>query len=105
CISLLSSVSPSTLRFCKNKRLSFSEQCGYRQHPQCMPMCQPIAAVLPVRAGFRRAVPRQATACQDLVAVIPGAKHKETWRLTPTSAFGGKAQADVNINSNVRFWG
>ena len=76
--------------------------CGCRRHPQCKPrstfrleMCQPMAPVLPVSERKLRhvavwwAAPRQATACQYL----------------SNCGTGGKAQGDVEINSNVRFSG
>jgi hypothetical protein len=78
--------------------------CGCRRHPQCEPrstfgleMCQPMAPVLPVSERKLRhvavwwAAPRQATACQYLVTVVPGAKHKGTWKLIPMSAFQGES--------------
>ena len=78
--------------------------CGCRRHPQCKPrstfkleMCQPMAPVLPVSERKLRhvavwwAAPRQATACQYLVTVVPGAKHKGTWKLIPMSAFQGES--------------
>jgi hypothetical protein len=78
--------------------------CGCRRHPQCKPrstfrleMCQPMAPVLPVserklrHVAVWRAAPRQATTCQYLVTVVPGAKHKGMWRLIPMSAFQGES--------------
>jgi hypothetical protein len=56
-----------------------------------------MAPVLPVSERKLRhvavwwAAPRQATACQYLVTVVPGAKHKGTWKLIPMSAFQGES--------------